>query len=206
MNQAPHAPVRGDDDSNGIDEYGDGQTPSDSVTVPRKFLLGWLLAAAALGSVLTAAGVMVIMHMLAQEEVSHLEKAVAQLTKEKLAASRQYDELSKAHARILAERRCEASDGLDDCLAAGLARPERFAEADRQVLESRRAAKSATVAAENPSAAKTAAGTTEKISIGEFVQALQKIPGVAIDGNAAEKGEGSAPDPKGKKHSGKPAS
>jgi hypothetical protein len=45
-----------------------------------------------------------------------------------------FDDLGTAYARLVAEKRCEVIDGLDDCLAAGLARPERFAESDKAVL------------------------------------------------------------------------
>lgn len=63
-------------------------------------------------------------------QISRLKKEIAFLTTELLRVRTDY-------ARLLAERRCEVIDGMDDCLAAGLERPERFRDTDAELVRQR---------------------------------------------------------------------
>lgn len=157
------------------------------------------LAAATLVIILSSAVAMGISgYLRGREDIARLEKTIVKLTEEKAALQKKFDALnSTTNVQMIAERRCEVIDGLEDCLAAGLKRPPRFAESDRQYLETRRAAleksaKSGSAAAPtgaagaSAGAASPAAPAPGKLSIGEFTEELRKIPGVAVESNVSE--------------------
>lgn len=106
----------------------------DSPWAQRKLLLVRLAAAAAAAAVVATAG-----YVIGHVEVSRLQKAVLQLETEKAVVTKQYEDLRVSYSQTISMQRCEVIDGLDDCLAAGLKRPPRFAESDRQILDARRA-------------------------------------------------------------------
>lgn len=206
MNEPDRNPAPGDD---GGEHAGPGaESRAAPIMIGRKALVLWLVATAAAGSLMTAIAIVVTGHFHSQEEISRLEKALGKLTEEKRLAVKQLDDLRNSHyAQVIAERRCEVIDGLEDCLKAGLKRPARFAETDRQYLEAKRHAesrhagqgRSATTGVTGGQAkaagselARPAPAATGKMSLDEFVQALGRIPGVAIDGSAADKPERNA--------------
>lgn len=108
---------------------------TDSPWARRKLLAIRLAAGVAAAAVVGTTG-----YMIGHGEVSRLQKAVLQLETEKAAVAKQYEELRVSYSQTISMQRCEVIDGLDDCLAAGLKRPPRFAESDRQILEARRVA------------------------------------------------------------------
>lgn len=200
---------------------------SSAITVQRKILIAGVGGLAVVVSLLTAVVVIVVGHFQTQKEVSELETTVAKLTKEKQAIQKHYDDLLLSHSKLLTQRRCDAPDGLDDCLAAGLTRPEHFAEADRQTLEARTVVAppdslrkpgfragaeavpeiAARLAEASPAGTPRApAAATGKVSLGEFVEVLKKIPGVAVDGGEPVKPGRATDNPKGRKAPAKPES
>lgn len=206
------------------DPSGEPFRPS-AITVQRKMLIIGAVVLTLVASLLTAVIVIVVGNFSAHDEVSTLEKSVAKLTKEKQATQKRYDDLLLTHSKLLAQRRCDLPDGLDDCLAAGLTRPEQFAEADRQTLEARgvmlqphslrknrrmagteavveTAARPAEASPGEPARAPSAA--TGKVSLGEFVEVLKKIPGVAVEGSEPVKPGRATENPKGRKAPAKP--
>jgi hypothetical protein len=231
MNKPDHSPSHGDDASQLANEVLGEHAPAGPISVPRKILALWLAAAAVGGSVLGVAVMMVTGNSHSEAEISRLQTSIARLTEENKAVQKQHSDLSATYARMVAERRCEIIDGLDDCLAAGLKRPERFAESDRQLLAARQLAEPSSSPAPAstdaptvkatpvpptadgatqpaPSAAPAAApptAPTRKLSLGEFADELNKIPGVAVEGGAPGK---TAPPADGKKakSASKPAS
>lgn len=233
MNKPDHSPSHGDDASQLANEVLGEQAPAGPISVPRKILALWLAAAAVGGSVLGVAVMMVTGNSHSGTEISRLQTSVARLTEENKTVQKQHSDLSAAYARMVAERRCEIIDGLDDCLAAGLKRPERFAESDRQLLAARHLPKPPSPAPANtntPASAVDAAqaepaagGTTQpapsatpqatpsaaparKLSLGEFAEELNKIPGVAVEGGAPGKTEAPTDGKKARKTASKPAS
>lgn len=177
------------------------QAPPEPVVVQRKTLILWLGAAALAGSLVAATATLLAAQFQGRKAISALEKTIERLTEEKRSALQQLEDLRNSHyAQVIAERRCEVIDGLEDCLKAGLKRPPRFAETDRQYLEARRtegskrekpagaagAPAAASAGTEQGSPAPRAAG---KMSLDEFAHALGRIPGVAVDGSAAERPE-----------------
>lgn len=215
-----------DADAPGGEDLGE-QTRASPISIQKKVLAAGLAGAALAGSLLTAMVMIVTGHSHSREEISRLEKSIGILAEEKQVAQAQADRLrSLREVRLIAERRCEVIDGLDDCLAAGLKRPERFAESDRQFLEAGQrpqprppeqaakatiatAARTATAESAPPKPApqaQPAPRASGKMSLGEFSQELQKIPGVAVDSNVAEGPGRGTDDRKGKKVAGKPGS
>ena len=235
MDESSQPSFRINDGNEQTDPPLDEPIHASSITVARKVLIAWLSAAAAVASLVTATA----MHFRTQGELARVENANSQ---EKQAALKQYDELRESYAKMVAERRCEVIDGLDDCLAAGLTRPERFSATDRQLLEARRAAElkppgqqentpvaNATASTEvkpetkpetkNKAEAKTEQGVsntrestpppaaaTGKMGMGEFVQELKTIPGVAVEASDSMKVEPASEGKKRKKNPSKPAS
>lgn len=220
MNKPDHSSSHGGDASELANEVLGEHAPAGPISVPRKTLALWLAAAAAGGSLLGVAAMMLSGHAHSQAEISLLETSIAKLGEENKAIQKQHNDVRAAYARMIAERRCEVIDGLDDCLAAGLRRPERFAASDRQLLEARRPPEpppTEPAKVENSAPAEAAAGgaaqaapaavPARKLSLGEFAAELNKIPGVAVEGGAPGKTEAPADDKKkGKKAAGKPAS
>lgn len=236
MDESSQPSSRINDGNEQTDQPLDEPIHASSITVAKKVLIAWLSAAAAAASLATATA----MHFRTQGALARMETANSQ---EKQAALKQYDELRESYARMVAERRCEVIDGLDDCLAAGLTRPARFSATDRQLLDARRAAEPQHPGGETAPIAKPAANAeaktetkaetkaevkTEtkaeqgestpkesaplpsaangKIGMGEFVQELKKIPGVAIEASDSMKVEPAAEGKKRKKTSSKSAS
>ena len=228
MNKPDQPPAGADDSVEPGDEELAEQFRASPIVIQKKAFVVWLAATAGAASLLTLTAIIAVGRFHGQEEISRLEKAVATLADEKQAALKQLDELRNSHyAQVIAERRCEVIDGLEDCLKAGLKRPERFAEIDRQFLEAKRApaakapepgrtatarteVKPATKAARSESAAKEIATDsppgTRKLTLDEFAKELGKIPGIAVDGNISESPENPAPEKKGRKNAGKPGS
>jgi hypothetical protein len=227
MNKSAQPTSGATDGGDQTDESSGEPFRSSAITIQRKMLIAGTAALVLVVSVLTAVIVIVAWSFSAHDEVPALEKTVAKLTKEKQVAQKRYDDLLLAHSKLIAERRCEAPDGLDDCLAAGLTRPEQFAEADRQTLEARAvmlqphslrknrrmagteavaetAARPAEASPGEPARAPSAANG--KVSLGEFVEELRKIPGVAVDGGQPVKPGRAAENPKGRKAPAKPES
>lgn len=194
------------------------QAPPEPIVVRRKTLILWLGAAALAGSLVAATATLLTAQFHARKAISALEKTIERLAEEKRSALQQLEELRNSHyAQVIAERRCEVIDGLEDCLKAGLKRPPRFAETDRQYLEARRAAGSKTgkpASAANASAATSVGGAqgspaphaAGKMSLDEFARTLGKIPGIAIDGSAADRPERKAEPSKAAGNPGKPGS
>lgn len=226
MNKPDQPPASVDDSAEPGDEELAEQSRPGPIVVQRKAAFIWLAATAGAASLLTVAAIVGAGRFHSQEEISRLEATVGKLNEEKQLAVKQLDELRRSHyAQVIAERRCEVIDGLEDCLKAGLKRPERFAESDRQFLEAKRApqakpdeqAKTASAATTgNPptrsARAEPAASarvpdsppTTRKLTLDEFAQELGKIPGVAVDGNISESPGNPAPAKKARTGSGKP--
>ena len=226
MNTPDQPPSRVDDSELTDEDLAEQFRPSP-IVIQRKAFFIWLAAAAGAASLLTVTAIIAMGRFHGQEEISRLEKAVATLTGEKQVALKQLDELRNSHyAQVIAERRCEVIDGLEDCLKAGLKRPERFAEIDRQFLEAKRApaakpaeqgtattARTAARTARTESVARQPAaappappgttGTTGKMSMDEFARELSNIPGVAVEGQTVEQPARAADDKKGRTHTGK---
>lgn len=228
MNKPDQPPAGVDDSVEPGDEELAGQFRASPIVIQKKAFLVWLAATAGAASLLTVTAIIAAGRFHGQEEISRLEEAVASLTDEKQIALKQLADLRNSHyAQVIAERRCEVIDGLEDCLKAGLKRPERFAEIDRQFLEAKRppAAKAAEprktanagsevkpatkTARSEPAAREPAADSppgTRKLTLDEFAKELGKIPGIAVDGNISESPENPAPEKKGRKNPGKPGS
>lgn len=122
-----------------MDENEQPADPADSSATAspwlrHKRLVTRIAAAAAVAALIGTTG-----YVIGHVEVSRLQKTVHQLETEKAAALKQYEDLRVSYSQTISMQRCEVIDGLDDCLAAGLKRPPRFAESDRQLLEARRA-------------------------------------------------------------------
>lgn len=182
---------------------------ADAVSIKRKVLIAWIATAAvAAATVAATAG-----YLVGHGEVSRLQHAVSQSESEKAAAKKQFEDLRLAYSQMIALQRCDVIDGLDDCLAAGLTRPPRFADSDRDLIEARRAQglqrraeenarkpqaentrqeiKPETATEAKPDTAKpdirqSAADRSKKLSLGEFMVEIKKIPGVGIDSGAQE--------------------
>ena len=195
-------PIPSSSDRAGEQTEGPGeQSRAAPLVLQRKAAVLGLVAAAAAGALITATAMIVTGHSHSEAEISRLEKTIGKLTGEKQVAVEQLDKLRNSlDGQALAERRCEVIDGLEDCLRAGLKRPPRFAEADRQYLEERRAERpktdgqaSAANAGTGPGAGSAQERPTPraagKMSLDEFAQALGKIPGVAVDGSAVDRPE-----------------
>ncbi len=217
----PDQPPSRVDDTELTDEDLAGPARAGPIVIQRKAFFIWLAATAGIASLLTVTAIIAMGRFHGQEEISRLEKTIATLTGEKQVALKQLDELRNSHyAQVIAERRCEVIDGLEDCLKAGLKRPERFAEIDRQFLEAKRApaAKSplqgntATAGTATRTQTNTARGETSireaavasppgnrKLTLDEFAKEIGKIPGVAVDGNISENPENPVPEKKGGK-------
>lgn len=229
MNNPDHSASHGGDASELANEVLGEHVPAGPVSVQRKTLALWLAAAAAGGSLLGVVAMMVTGNSHSQAEISLLQTSIAKLGEESKAVQKQHNEVRAAYARMIAEQRCEVIDGLDDCLAAGLRRPERFAASDRQLLEARRPpeppppdpaktessapatntaqAEPATKGSTQPAPSATpSAAASRKLSLGEFAEELNKIPGVAVEGTTSGKAEAPADGKKGKKAAAKPAS
>jgi hypothetical protein len=226
MNKPDQSPSGADDNAELTDE--ELAEPASPIVIQKKAFIIWLAATAGVASVLTVTAVIAMGRFHGQAEISSLEKTIGTLTSEKQLALKQLDDLRNSHyAQVIAERRCEVIDGLEDCLKAGLKRPERFAEIDRQFLEAKRtpaakppaqgmaeaagtAARTPTrTARSEPAARATAADSppgNRKLTLDEFAKELGKIPGIAVDGNVSENPDNPAPEKKGRKNPGKPGS
>jgi len=228
MNTPDQPPSSVDDSVEPSDEELAGQSRASPIVIQKKAFVVWLAAAAGAAAMLTLIAIVGAGRFHSQEEISRLEKTIGQLTDEKQVALKQLDALRNSHyAQVIAERRCEVIDGMEDCLKAGLKRPERFAEIDRQFLEAKRAPAAKPQVQVNTATAGTAAraltkparseSTTRevavasptgnrKLTLDEFAKEISKIPGIAIDGNISESPENPSPEKKGKKNSAKPGS
>ena len=226
MNKPDQPSSSVDDNDELIDE--ELAEPASPIVIQKKAFFMWLAAAAGAASLLTLTAIIATGRFHGQEEISRLEKTVATLTSEKQVALQQVGELRNSHyAQVIAERRCEVIDGLEDFLKAGLKRPERFAEIDRQFLEAKRAPAAKSPMQGNTTTAGTAARTPSKIArsespakevavaappgnrkltLDEFAKEISKIPGIAVEGSVSESPENPVPEKKGKKNSAKPDS
>jgi hypothetical protein len=211
MNKPDQPSSRADEIVSMTDEEPGEQSRAAPIVIQRKAFVIWLAATAIAGALLAATAMIVTGHSHSREEIARLEASIGKLSEEKQTAVMQLDELRGSHyAQVIAERRCEVIDGLEDCLKAGLKRPERFAEIDRQFLEARRAPASKPAEQGQPASGRTATTTARaesaprtpapaapsagrKMSLDEFAQELGKIPGVAVDGNVSESPDDPAP-------------
>ncbi len=218
MNDPDQTPAAADEAGNQAGEAPVEQTRAEPILVQRKALILWLGAAALAGALVAGTATLLTAHFQGRKAVSALEKTIEKLAAEKRSALQQLEELRNSqYAQVIAERRCEVIDGLEDCLKAGLKRPARFAEADRQYLEARRpqgskanqpaetanARAAASTGSQQESPAQRAAG---KRSLDEIAHTLGKIPGVAIDGSTVERPEGKSGHRKAAGNPGKPGS
>ena len=228
MNKPDQPSSSVDDNDELTDEELAGQSRAGPIVIQKKAFFTWLAAAAVAASLLTLTGIIAAGRFHSPEEISRLETTIGKLTDEKQATLKQLDELRSSHyAQVIAERRCEVIDGLEDCLKAGLKRPERFAEIDRQFLEAKRApaakppvqgttttagtvARTPAKIVRSESAAKevTAAAPpgNRKLTLDEFAKEISKIPGIAVEGNVSDSQENPTPEKKGRKNAGKPGS
>ncbi|MCX7146941.1 MAG: hypothetical protein NT042_12240 [Sulfuritalea sp.] len=223
----PDQPSSSVDDTDELtDEELAGQSRAGPIVIQKKAFFTWLAAAAGVASALTLIAIVSAGRFHSQEEISRLETVIGKLTDEKQAALKQLDELRSSHyAQVIAERRCEVIDGLEDCLKAGLKRPERFAEIDRQFLEAKRppaakppvqgTATTAGTAARTPAKIVRSESTAKevavaappgnrKLTLDEFAKEISKIPGIAVEGNVSDSQESPTPEKKGRKNSAKP--
>ena len=119
-------------------------------------------------------------------EINKRERKIEKLSEENAQLKQELHDLRDDYARMVAERRCEVIDGMDDCLEAGLTRPERFRESDAALVRAREAEKArmAAEAARTPpqgAAAGPAAARDEEGGIAGLLKALKGIPGVRTD-------------------------
>lgn len=109
-------------------------SPAKSITLGRRAVFAGIGAGAVVALVaLVAASLWYQGH----QELTRLNAEIDIERAKTVALETQFDNLGSAYARLVSEKRCEVIDGLADCLAAGLARPERFAEADKAELVAR---------------------------------------------------------------------
>lgn len=106
-----------------------------TVTI-RRVVAAISLAGAAISAGLISAGVV---YFLSHLQMRRLEGEIAQEKTNTIVLKKQYDDLLVSYGQMVAAQRCEVIDGLDDCVAAGMARPARFAESDRTLIEGRKA-------------------------------------------------------------------
>jgi cell division protein FtsL len=222
MNKPEQTPARGDDTSEQTAEQLDGQLRVGPYLVEKKLLINGLAATAALAVLIAITVILATGHYRAQGEIARLQKEVVQLNEDKRAAVDRYDQMRSSYAQLLAERRCEVIDGVEDCRSAGLMRPERFAESDRQFLDGRRMPRvkrppqdgaAIPESATRPSAPEAAPGKSAPpaprpsgmMSVDQLAQELGKIPGVSTESGKPETANRVAEDAKGKGKSGKPA-
>lgn len=118
-------------------------------------------------------------------EIAKRERKIEALTEENGQLKRELHDLRDDYARMVAERRCEVIDGMDDCLAAGLPRPERFRESDAALLRAREAEKARKLAAVPVTPPKSGAGQPppdgKEDGIATLLKLLKSIPGVKTD-------------------------
>ena len=120
-------------------------------------------------------------------DLNREERKIERLTEENTFLRGELNRVSNDYAQLIAEKRCEVIDGMDDCLAAGLKRPERFRESDAELLRQREAEKARRPSPANPPA--TAAGGNrppnekppEKGTMAALKNMLQSLPGVTLD-------------------------
>lgn len=123
-------------------------------------------------------------------EIGKRDRQIARLNKENAVLKEELRRVRGDYAVMIAERRCEAIDGMDDCLAAGLLRPERFRETDAELVRIREAEKARRLAAEQAAAKTPGAGgkpageadpKAERSQMKALVDFLKNIPGVKTD-------------------------
>ena len=114
------------------------------------------------------------------------ERQITSLKRELETLTAELERVRRDYSLLVAERRCEIIDGMDDCLAAGLQRPARFRESDLELV-SRRQAEVARKEAQNmaetaaQNTAKPANAGQDKTMMESMVNLLKSIPGVKID-------------------------
>lgn len=109
-----------------------------------------------------------------ERQISRLQKEIAFLTAELLRVRTDY-------AQLVAERRCEVIDGMDDCLAAGLTRPERFRESDAELLRQREEEKARKPAIVEKAEAGKTPPAQEKTTRKRLTELLNSLPGVHVE-------------------------
>lgn len=119
-------------------------------------------------------------------EITKRERKIETLTEENTQLKQELHDLRDDYARMVAERRCEVIDGMDDCLAAGLTRPDRFRESDAALVKAREAEKARKLAeaAKKPDVtpgAPAKSGGDEESGFASLLKALKGIPGVKTD-------------------------
>lgn len=147
------------------------------------------LIVALVGVVIIASIVVVAMYFnrptpeaVASYEIGRRDRQISRLTQEIEALKEELARVRRDYAQMVAERRCEAIDGLDDCLAAGLTRPERFHESDAALLRQREEDKARKLAEAKPAPATAAAHPpAEGGGMKALMNILKSIPGVKTD-------------------------
>jgi hypothetical protein len=115
------------------------------------------------------------------------DRQISSLKSELESLTRELEQVRRDYAALIAERRCEVIDGMDDCLAAGLQRPERFRDTDRELVRQREADRAKreaqqAVASRNAGTKPAPADAAKEESMmRSVVNLLKSIPGVKLD-------------------------
>jgi hypothetical protein len=120
-------------------------------------------------------------------DIAKKDRQISSLKSELESLTRELEQVRRDYAALIADRRCEVIDGMDDCLAAGLQRPERFRETDRELVRQReadRAKKEAQQAVASRNVATKPApvdAAKEESMMRSVVNLLKSIPSVKLD-------------------------
>ena len=119
-------------------------------------------------------------------EVQQRERTITRLKNENTSLKQEVERVRTDYAALVAERRCEVIDGLDDCLAAGLQRPERFRESDAQFIREREAQRARQTEEEQKRKAAASVDSSnlkspQKSTTQKLLDLLHGIPGVKAE-------------------------
>lgn len=114
-------------------------------------------------------------------EIGRRDRQISRLTQEIETLKEELSRVRRDYAKLIAERRCEAIDGLDDCLAAGMTRPERFRESDAELLRQREAEMAAKAKQQAAETRPASPPPSEGGGMKGLVEFLKSIPGVKTD-------------------------
>ncbi len=120
-------------------------------------------------------------------DLAKKDRQISSLKSELESLTRELEQVRRDYAALIAERRCEVIDGMDDCLAAGLQRPERFRETDRELVRQREADRAKREAQQSVASRNAATkpgpadAAKEESMMRSVVNLLKSIPGVKLD-------------------------
>lgn len=116
-------------------------------------------------------------------ELNRDERKIERLTEENTFLRGELNRVTKDYELLVAEKRCEVIDGMDDCLAAGLKRPERFRESDAELIRQREAEKARRNAPAPQAAPKDGKPVppAEKGTMESLKEMLRSLPGVTFE-------------------------